>query len=350
MKHSLLGAVIVSMLVAAGVTAVAQQADPPRKAPSAPVRAVSASPTDFTPKKTPDGQPDISGNFSNATYTPLERPAELKDKAFFTSEEAAAFAQRRLDGLYAQAADALHYDDAIWQSEKTPKGLNGLRTSLVADPPDGRIPPALPEAQQRMDAAAAARRGVDPSASVQNRGLTERCITSVNLTWPHDGAPMLPEGYNSNLRITQAPGYVVIEQEMVHNARVIPLDGRPHIGEGVRQYTGDYRGHWEGNTLVIENTNFSDKTPFRGSTTALKVTERITPIDADTLLYRATVEDPNTWARPWTIEYPIVRTVEPIYEYACHEGNYGVANILRAARKAEADAAAASAAPREGSR
>jgi hypothetical protein len=340
MKHSLLGAALAVSLVAGSTSILAQQPEPPRKAPPAPVRAVTSTPANFTPKRTSDGQPDISGNWSNATYTPLERPADLKDKAFFTPEEAAAFAQRRLDGLYAQPKDALHYDDAIWQSEKTPKGLNSLRTSLVTDPADGRIPPVLPQAQQRIDAATAARRGIDTSASVQNRGLTERCITSVNLTWPHDGAPMLPEGYNSNLRITQGLGYVVIEQEMVHNARVIPLDGRPHVGEGLRQYIGDYRGRWEGTTLVIESTNFNEKTPFRGSTRALKVTERITPVDADTLMYRATVEDPNTWAQPWTLEYPIVRTVEPIYEYACHEGNYGVANILRAARKAEAAAAA----------
>ena len=340
MKHPLIGIMIASLV--AGATLVAQQTDAPQKAPPAPVRAIPSTATNYTPPKTIDGQPDISGNWSNATYTPLERPAELKDKAFFTPEEAAAFAQRRLDGLYAQPKDNLHYDDAIWMSEKTPKGLNGLRTSLVVDPPDGRIPPVLPEAQKRIDVATAARRAVDTTASVQSRGLTERCITSVNLTWPHDGAPMLPEGYNSNLRITQAPGRVVIEQEMVHNARVIPLDGRPHVGPGLRQYIGDYRGRWEGNTLVIVNTNFNDRTPFRGSTTALKVTERITPISPDTLIYRATVEDPNTWAQPWTIEYPIVRTLEPIYEYACHEGNYGVANILRAARKAEADAAAGS--------
>jgi hypothetical protein len=342
MKAWFAGAVIAAVAAttapATTATLMAQQADGARKAPAAPVRAITHPGSNFTPKKTLDGQPDISGNWSNATYTPLERPAELKDKPFFTPEEAAAYAQRRLDGLYSQAKDNIHYDDAIWQSEKTPKGLNSLRTSLVVEPADGRIPPVLPQAQQRIDAAAAARRKLDPSAAVQNRGLTERCITSVNLTWPHDGAPMLPEGYNSNLRITQAPGYVVIEQEMVHNARVIPLDGRPHVGEGLRQYIGDYRGHWEGNTLVIENTNFSDKTPFRGSTTALRVTERITPVDADTLLYRATVEDKNTWPQPWTIEYPIVRTPEPIYEYACHEGNYGIANILRAARKAEAGA------------
>jgi hypothetical protein len=341
MKKHFLGVAIVASVAAGATVVIAQQAEPPRKAPPAPVRAISNTAVTFTPKRLNDGQPDISGNWSNATYTPLERPAELKDKAFFTPEEAAAYAQRRLDALYAQPKDALHYDDAIWQSEKNPKGMNGLRTSLVVDPPDGRIPPVLPDAQRRIDAAAAARRAIDTTASAQNRGLTERCITSVNLTWPHDGAPMLPEGYNSNLRITQAPNYVVIEQEMVHNARVIPLDGRPPVGEGLRQYIGDYRGRWEGTTLVIENSNFNGRTPFRGSTTALTVTERITPIDAETLLYRATVEDKNTWARPWTIEYPIVRTLEPVYEYACHEGNYGVANILRAARKAEAEATAA---------
>jgi len=319
-------------LLASSAAVLAQQADAPRQAPAAAIRAAHAAPSSYTPKQLIDGQPDISGNWSNATYTPLERPAELKDKAFFTPEEAAAYAQRRLDGLYSQAQDNIHYDDAIWQSEKTPKGLNGLRTSLVVDPPDGKIPPILPEAQKRLDAATAARRGFAPT-DYRSRGVTERCFTSINLTWSHNGAPLLPEGYNSNLRIVQAPGYVVIEPEMVHDARVIPLDGRPHIGSGVQQWVGDSRGRWDGTTLVIENTNFNDKTPFRGSTSALKVTERITPVDPDTLLYRATVEDPNTWARPWTIEYPIVRTLEPIYEYACHEGNYGVANILRAAGK-----------------
>ena len=320
-------------LIALGVATLVAQ-DAPRQVPKARVRSLDQAPANYVPKRTFDGQPDISGDWSNATYTPLERPAELKDKAFFTTEEAAAFAQRRLDGLYAQAKDNIHYDDAIWQSEKNPKGLTSLRTSLVVDPPDGKIPPVLPAAQKRADAAAASRRGIDPT-DYRSRGITERCFTSVNLTWPHNGAPLLPEGYNSNLKIVQGPGYVVIEPEMVHDARVIPLDGRPRLGSGVRQWFGDSRGHWEGNTLVIENTNFNDKTPFRGSTTALTVVERITPIDPDTLLYRATIEDPNTWSRPWTIEYPIVRTLEPIYEYACHEGNYGVANILRAAGKTQ---------------
>src|SRR3954452_12021262 len=241
---------VAATLLASSAIVMAQQQEASRKAPAAAIRAAHAAASTYTPKKLPDGQPDISGDWSSATYTPLERPAELKDKAFFTPEEAAAYAQRRLDGLYAQAPDNIHYDDAVWQSEKTPKGLNGLRTSLVVDPPDGRIPAVRPEAQKRADVAAAERRKYPPT-SILSRGLTERCITSINLTWSHDGAPLLPEGYNSNLRITQAPGHVVIETEMVHNARIIPLDGRPHIGTGVRQYIGDYRGHWEGNTLVV---------------------------------------------------------------------------------------------------
>src|SRR5690349_6575052 len=172
MKHSILGATLASLVVGT-VALVAQQSDAPRKAPAAPIRAVAATPPPtFTPKRTFDGQPDISGNWSSATYTPLERPAELKDKAFFTPEEAAAYAQRRLDGLYAQAPDNIHYDDAIWQSEKTPKGLNGLRTSLVVDPPDGRIPATLPQAQKRAEATAAARRGFD-ATDYRSRGITE---------------------------------------------------------------------------------------------------------------------------------------------------------------------------------
>ena len=322
MNHRALGALVALVVFGLSVPLVSGQA-PQARANRA---------TGGTIPRTIDGHPDLQGFWTNDTLTPLERPTEFGEKAVLTREEAAAYAKKRLAQYLAQPKDDIHYDDAIWQSEKTPKGLNGLRTSLVVDPSDGRIPAARPEAQKRADTAAAERRKYPPT-SILSRGLTERCITSINLTWSHDGAPLLPEGYNSNLRITQAPGYVVIETEMVHNARIIPLDGRPHIGTGVRQYIGDYRGRWEGTTLVIENTNFTDKTPFRGSTAALKVTERITPIDADTLLYRATVEDPNTWARPWTIEYPIVRTPEPIYEYACHEGNYGVANILRAAGK-----------------
>ena len=285
----------------------------------------------WTPPKTPDGQPDLQGYWTSATYTPLERPAELKDKAFFSEQEAADYARLRNEALNDQASDDIHYDNSIWQSEKGQKGLSSLRTSLIVDPPDGRIPPLTTEAQSRQAEIAAARRAAGGAYdSVQNRPLAERCII-----WPHEGPPMLPVGYNSNLQFVQGPGYVVVIQEMIHNTRVIPLDGRPHIAAAIRQYSGDSRGRWEGNTLVVETTNFTGRTQFQRSTAALKVTERFTPIDPQTIEYQFTVEDPATWARPWTAEYPMSRTSDPIYEYACHEGNYGMANILRAQREAE---------------
>jgi hypothetical protein len=256
----------------------------------------------------------------------------LKDKAFYTPEEAEALEQRRLKQFQSQAADDVHYDNAIWQSERKAKGLSSLRTSIVIDPPDGRIPPLTPAAQKRQADQAAARRANAAHAydSVQNRPLAERCII-----WPHQGPPMQPVGYNSNLAFVQGPGYVVVIQEMIHDARVIPLDDRPHVGSGIRELEGDSRGHWDGDTLVIETTNFTDRTQFRGSTAALKVTERIRRTGPDTIMYQATMEDPATWTRPWTIEYPMTRTDDPIYEYACHEGNYGMQNILRAQRAAE---------------
>jgi hypothetical protein len=286
----------------------------------------------WTAARTPDGQPDLQGYWNSQTYTPFERPAELKDKEFFTPEEAEAYAKRRQNQFEGQAADDIHYDNAIWQSERTQKGAS-LRTSLVVDPPDGRIPPMIPEAQKRQADQAAARRANAAHAydSVQNRPLAERCIV-----WPHEGPPMQPVGYNSNLAFFQGPGYVVVIQEMIHNARVIPLDdGRPHVGKSIQEYYGDSRGHWDGDTLVIETTNFTDKTQFRGSTAALKVTERFRRTGPDTIDYQATMEDPHTWTRPWTIEYTMNRTNDPIYEYACHEGNYGMQNNLRAQREAE---------------
>jgi hypothetical protein len=291
-------------------------------------RDVKASSTSagYKAPRTPDGQPDLEGYWNSQTYTPFERPAEFKDKAFFTPEEAAAYAQRRQQAFENQPADAIHYDDAIWQSEKTKKSAM-LRTSLVVDPPDGRIPPLNAEGQKRVAQRPRAANNYD---RVQNRPLAERCIV-----WPHEGPPMQPVGYNSNLSFWQGPGYVVVTQEMIHNSRVIPIADRPHIGSAIQQYYGDARGHWEGETLVIETTNFTDKTAFRNSTSALKVTERITRTSPDTIVYRATMEDPHTWDRPWTIEYEMKRTNDEIYEYACHEGNYGMQNIMRAQRAAE---------------
>ncbi len=300
----------------------------------------SSSATAWKVPRTPDGQPDLQGTWNSETYTPFERPAELKDKPLFTPEEAAAYEKRRVEQFRGQAADDIHYDNAIWQSEKNAKSLQSLRTSIVIDPPDGRVPPLLPEAQKRQaDMAAARRNAGGPYDSVPSRPLAERCII-----WPHQGPPMQPVGYNSNLAFVQGPGYVVVIQEMIHDARVIPLDNRPHLGKAIQQLEGDSRGHWDGDTLVIETTNFTGRTQFRGSTAALKVTERITRTGPDTIVYQATMDDPNTWAQPWTIEYPMARTDDAWFEYACHEGNYGMQNIMRAQRAQEAAEAAAKAA------
>lgn len=290
---------------------------------------VLAQSSNYKAPRTVDGHPDLQGYWNSETFTPFERPAELKDKPFFTQEEAAEYQRKRAQQAESQPADDVHYDNTIWQSEKKGKGLSSLRTSIVIDPADGRIPPLTEEAKKRQ--ASARRPNYD---SVQNRPLAERCII-----WPHEGPPMQPVGYNSNLSFVQGPGYVAITQEMIHDTRVIPLDNRPHVGAAIQEYMGDARGHWDGDTLVIETTNFTDKTAFRGSTSSLKVTERIRRIDDDTILYQATMEDPHTWTRPWTIEYQMHKTDDPVFEYACHEGNYGMQNILRAQRKMEADEA-----------
>jgi hypothetical protein len=287
--------------------------------------------------KTADGAPDLTGNWTNATYTPLERPAQFAGREFFTREEAVAFVKSRDENFNAQAADDIHYDNALWQSENYSKGVNSLRTSLIIDPPDGRIPALVEAARARpagpvVGEAQASRR----ADSYENRTLAERCIT-----WGNDGPPMMPVGYNANLDILQGQGYVIVRNEMIHAARLIPTDGsRPALGGKIRNGSGDSRGHWEGNTLVVVTTNFNDRTRFRNSTAALKVTEKFTRTDADTVDYQFTVEDPNTWTRPWTAAVPLRKVPGPIYEYGCHEGNYGLPNILRAQRVEDAKAAA----------
>ena len=327
MKHSLLGALVVVGLAAPVMAQTQPASNPPAKAAAA---------SKYTAPRTPDGQPSLEGYWNSATYTPFERPANLKDKAFFTPEEAVAFEKQRQQAFESQAPDDIHYDNAIWQSERTTRGLQSLRTSLVVDPADGHVPAQTDEAVKRNAAAQAARRAMGGAYDkVQNRPLAERCIV-----WPHEGPPMQPVGYFSNLQFVQGPGYVVVIQEMIHNARVIPLDNRSHIGSAIQEYYGDSRGHWDGDTLVIETTNFTDKTAFRGSSAHLKVTERIRRADQDTIVYQATMEDPHTWAVPWTIEYQMTKTDDPIFEYACHEGNYGMRNIMSAVRKQEADDAA----------
>jgi hypothetical protein len=323
----------IACLMAAPALIAIEAASEDSQVPAAPIRTAPTRTHNWTPPRTPWGDPDLQGVYTSATYTPVERPPEFAGREFFTAEEAAAFAQRSLKGLFDQSRDNVHYDDAIWQSEATPQGLSSLRTSLVVNPPDGRIPPLTPEAQQRVAARAEARRR-SPADGPESRLLSERCIV-----WRHEGPPMLVPAYASMYQIVQSPGYVVILQEMTHNARVIPIDGGAPLSPGIRHYGGDSRGHWEGETLVVQVANFNDKTDFRGDANirseALRVVERFTRVDSTTVLYGFTLDDPKTFTRPWSAEFPLMAARGPVLEYACHEGNYGFANILRAARAEE---------------
>ena len=293
--------------------------------------------------RTKDGRPDLQGIWNNATVTPLERPRELAGKEFFTEKEAAEYEKQALTDVNADRRDGAADTDVgrayneFWRSRG--KVVSTRRTSLIVDPPDGKVPPLTPAAQKRnADRTEAARKLGGPFDGPENRSLAERCISM-----PQAGPPMVPANYNSNYQIVQTPGYVVILVEMIHDARVIPLDGRPHLPQNVRQWMGDSIGHWEGDTLVVDTTNFTDRTNFRGSSENLHVVERFTRVDQNTLLYQFKVEDPTTWATSWSGEIPMLKAPGPVFEYACHEGNYGLANGLAGARaleKAEAEEAA----------
>jgi hypothetical protein len=283
--------------------------------------------------------PDLQGYWTNATFTPLERPAELANKEFFTPAEAAEFDRKRLERENAQSKEDIHYDNALWQTETWGR-VESRRTSIVFDPPNGRLPELSPEGkvQAAAKAQAASRRASADSA--QDRSLAERCIT-----WGNEGPPMLGSTYNANLQIVQNSNLLVIAHEIGHADRMIPLDGHPHLSPSIHQLGGDSRGHWEGDTLVVDSTNFNDQTNFRGppstarqdifSDANLHVVERFTLTAPDTITYRFTVTDPTVWTKPWSGELLMKRTKGPIYEYACHEGNYGLANILAGARAAE---------------
>jgi hypothetical protein len=304
-------------------------------------KTVAAAVKTWTPPRTPDGQPDLQGVWSNATLTPMERPSQLAGKEFFTEREAAEYARQVLENTNRDRRDGgaeadlnRAYNDG-WYDSGT-KVVKTRRTSLVIDPPDGRIPALTPEAKKRADAFAEDRRrrgGSDPADSWEDRSLTERCITR--------GVPKLPGAYNNNVQIVQSPGYVTILQEMIHEVRTIPLDGRPHIDKNIRQWNGDARGRWEGNTLVVDTTNFTDKNLFnpvlccRGASPNLHTVERYTRTDAETIDFQFTVDDPAAYTKPWTMSIPMTRTEGPIYEYACHEGNYGMLGILSGHRAQE---------------
>jgi hypothetical protein len=282
----------------------------------------------WTLARTPDGQPDLQGIWSFATITPLERPDAYAGREFLTeseiaaaNEEAATRADRR--GATADADVAAAYNAFWWD-----RGKSTGRTSLIVDPPDGKVPPLTPEARQREAALAAVNRGRGPADSWEDRNLAERCIQYRPL-------PRLPTGYNNNYQIFQTPGYVVLVIEMIHDHRIIPLDGRPHLGQGIRLLNGDSRGRWEGDTLVVETTNFTNRAPFQGARENLHLVERFRRVGPDTIDYQFTVTDPTTWTRSWTGVLPLGRIDGPIYEYACHEGNLGMEGILAGARAEE---------------
>jgi hypothetical protein len=300
--------------------------------------------TTWTPPRTADGQVDLEGVWDFGTITPLERPGALGDKQVFTDAEAVAFEREenrrqnrdlidpKKGGAQYPPGGVVPYNE-FWY-ERGSRIIGSKRTSLIVDPPDGRIPPLTPEGRRRMEALTAAaldeQLGRARADSWEDRSLADRCILGFNA-----GPPMTPGAYNNHVQIVQTAGQVVVLTEMVHDARIIPVDGRPRLTPQIRQYRGDSRGRWEGRTLVIETTNFLRETSFRGSSANLHLTERLTRLDADTLLYEFTVEDPKTWTRPWTAAIPMTKVSGPVYEYACHEGNYAMANILSGARAEE---------------
>ena len=282
----------------------------------------------------PPRTPDIQGIWNFATITPFERPAELAEKEFFTEQEAVEYERKALERMNMDRRDGgaladleRAYNDFWW--DRGTKVVKTRRTSLIIDPKNGRIPPLTAAAKERQAARQAANRGHEFDGP-ENRPLFERCLILQGA-----GAPTTPTAYNNNTQIVQTPGFVVIHNEMGHEVRIIPLDGRPHLPQSMRQWKGDSRGHWDGDTLVVQTTNFSEKNSFRGSGPNMILTERFRRLDADTLEYRFTVDDPDTFTQPWAVEIPLTRTPGPIFEYACHEGNYGMRGVLTGARAQE---------------
>jgi hypothetical protein len=294
----------------------------------------------FSPPRTADGKPDLQGVFDYATATPLERPKAFADKAFFTEAEAQAFLEQaaknreRIDD--APPAGQVGGYNAFWY-EFGNKVVPDRRTSLIVDPPDGRLPALTPAALARMaDRRARLRRLAE---GPEDRDASERCILGYN-----SGPPMIGVGYNQHVQIVQTPRHVLLHNEMVHTARVVPLDSRPRLATPHTSWSGESRGRWEGDTLVVETTGFNDLTwnQFNGWNWAadeqMHVVERFTLVDADTVRYEFTVTDPTVWTKPWTGVSALRRTTDQMFEYACHEGNYGMEGILRGARAEEARA------------
>jgi hypothetical protein len=284
---------------------------------------------DWKAPRTPDGHPDLQGLWTNTSLTPLERPANLAGKESFTEEEAAAYergiVQKRAEDPNDGEGDVA--DPKVWWERATK--VSTRRTSLIVDPPNGRIPALTPEAQKHMaDLRAAAR--LHPADGPEDRSLQERCILS-----PTSGPPMLPGPYNNNYQVVQTPDHLMIAIEMIHDLRIVPLDGRPHAPQSVRKWLGDSVGRWEGNTLVVDTTNFTDQTHFRGSDRNLHLIERFTRTGPEAMLYEFTVDDPTAFVKPWKAEVPMSMSAGPMYEFACHEGNRALERILSIARQSE---------------
>ena len=302
--------------------------------------------------RTPWGHPDLQGRWSNGTLTPLQRPAELGDKSHFNEDEARAYVQRRIETLSGDRnvgdGSVGSYNDA-WM-DRGSDVVPTRRTSLVIDPPNGRVPPFTARAQEEHERNLE-RAKLHPADTPADRYLTERCIV-----FGGGAAPMLPEPYNNNYYIVQTPDYVTIMAEINHEIRIIPLDGRSHLPEDVRQWAGDSRGRWDGETLVVETTNQRPHRHFYGvqmldsvMSDAFRVVETFTRTAADQIRYRATVHDPEVFTQPWTIELFMHPQRGPLVEFACHEGNYGLRGVLSAERADEQRAAEAGA-DREGAR
>ncbi len=343
--------------VVLGAPVLAQQAQP---AKAAAVKTSTAIP------RTADGHPDLSGVYSNVTTVPMARPANCGTKEFYTAEDIAAgmggargcaqpgAAQAggrggaggrgaagrggaNIDPETGQPALAVHYDTAQFGlSGATMVRSSSMRTSIITGP-DGKLPPQTAEAQKRA-ADFRAWNAIHQWDGPETRPVGERC-----LTWPSEGPPMMSEGYNANVQIVQGDGFVGILQEMIHDARMIPTTGgTTALPNDVHQWFGTSRGHWEGDKLVVETTNYTERTQIQNTRTSyqLKVTEKFSRVDADHILYEFTVDDPGTWTKPWSGEVTWSKIDSPIYEYACHEGNYGMANNLSGQRAVEAKAAA----------
>ena len=324
MRRQLIGGTVLGVAVLCLTLATAQNAPPAAKASA---KASSTAP------RAADGHPDLQGVWNFSSLTPLERPAQFAGRPTMSLAEASEFeknaternnADRRDGGANADLARA--YNDGWYDRGTHVAILNGVaRTSLIVDPPDGRIPALTVDAQRRASERAQQRRE-HQSDGPEDRSLSERCLGF------NAGPPMLPGPYNNYMQFFQFKDHVIIFNEMIHDARVVPLDGRPHLPQSVRRYLGDSVGRWEGNTLVVDTTNFTDKTNFRGASDRMHLVEKFSRPDADTLLYEFTVEDPTSFTKSWSGSVPMKHTDEQLYEYACHEGNEAMVGILGGAR------------------